>query len=217
MRAGELAQRLGGDVLVRAPAGGGHPLAGGHDEPRGVLLGGDHDQRAAVELAGGLGAVDELPQPRDRGLRVAVVAVVDAQPAAAAVLARLGDVGAQVVDDEPDAAGGDAGDALAGLRVGRVVVVGAEQRVDEEPRDVHVARVDGGQVVHERDAEVEVGAVRLVGELAQLRVALALGRRSPGRPAPCPRARPSSPSPPRRPWSARSSWVRLIAPLTSSR
>ena len=32
----------------------------GHDEPRGVLLGGDHDQRAAVELAGGLGAVDEL-------------------------------------------------------------------------------------------------------------------------------------------------------------
>ena len=119
VRAGELAQRLGGEVLVRAPAGGGHPLAGGHDEAGGVLLGGDHDERAAVELAGGLGAVDELPQPRDRGLRVAVVAVVDAQPAAAAVLARLGDVGAQLVDDEPDAAGGDAGDALAGLRVGR--------------------------------------------------------------------------------------------------
>src|SRR6188472_2385586 len=35
----------------------------------------DH-QRAAVELAGGLGAVEELPQPRDGGLRVAVLAVV---------------------------------------------------------------------------------------------------------------------------------------------
>jgi hypothetical protein len=38
-----------------------------------------------------------------------VVAVVDAQPAAAAVLARLGDVGAQLVDDQAHAAGGDAG------------------------------------------------------------------------------------------------------------
>ena len=37
-----------------------------------------------------------------------------------------------------------------------------------------------GQVVDERVAEVEVGAVRLVGQLAQLRVALALGRRSTG-------------------------------------
>ena len=99
---------------------------------------------AAVELAGGLGAVDELPQPRDRGLRVAVVAVVDPQPAAAAVLARLGHVGAQLVDDEADAAGGDPRDPLAGLRVRRVVVVGAQQRVDEEPRDVDVGRVDDG-------------------------------------------------------------------------
>ena len=63
-----------------------------------MLLGGDHHERAAVELAGGLRAVDELPQPGERGLRVAVVAVVDAQAAAAAVLARLGDVGAQLVD-----------------------------------------------------------------------------------------------------------------------
>ncbi len=56
-------------------------------------------------------------------------------------------------------------------------MVGAEQRVDEEPRDVDVGRVDGGQVVDQRVAEVEVGAVRLVGQLAQLRVALALGHR----------------------------------------
>ena len=60
-----------------------------------------------------------------------VVAVVDPQPAAAAVLAGLGDVGAQLVDHEPDAAGGDAGDPLAGLGVGGAVVVGAEQGADE--------------------------------------------------------------------------------------
>jgi len=59
-----------------------------------VLLGGDDDQRAAVELARRLRAVDEGPQPLKRGLRVAVLAVVDPQPAAAAVLARLRDVGA---------------------------------------------------------------------------------------------------------------------------
>ena len=41
--------------------------------------------------------------------------------------------------------------------------------------DVDVARVDGGQVVDEGVAEVEVGAVRLAGQLAQLRVAFALG------------------------------------------
>jgi hypothetical protein len=58
-----------------------------------VPLGGDHDQGAAVELAGGLGAVDEFPQPRDRGLWVAVLAVVD----------------------EADAAGGDPRDPFLGL------------------------------------------------------------------------------------------------------
>ncbi len=63
--------------------------------------------------------------------------VVDPQPAAAAVLAGLGDVAAQLVDDEPDAAGGDAGDALPGLGVRRAVVIGTEQRADEEPRDDH--------------------------------------------------------------------------------
>ncbi|UUY05133.1 hypothetical protein LRS13_06280 [Svornostia abyssi] len=55
-------------------------------------------------------------------------------------------------------------------------MVGAEQRVDEEPGDVDVGRVDGGQVVQQRVAEVEVDAVRLVCELAQLGVALALGQ-----------------------------------------
>ena len=131
VRPGELLERLRGDVLVRAPAGRGHPLAGRDDQARRVLLGGDDDQRAAVELAGALGAVDELPQPGERGLRVAVLAVVVAQPSAAAVLARLGDVAAQLLDDEPDAAGGDPGDPLPGLRVRGAVVVGAQQRVDE--------------------------------------------------------------------------------------
>ena len=89
----------------------------------------------------------------------AVVPVVDAQPAAAAVLTRLGHVAAQLPDQEPHAAGGDPGDPLAGLGVGGTVVVGAEQRVDEEAGDVDVARVDACQVVNERVAEVEVDAV----------------------------------------------------------
>jgi hypothetical protein len=48
-----------------------------HDAAGGVLLGGDHQERAAVELAGARGTLDELPQPRERRLRVAVPAVVD--------------------------------------------------------------------------------------------------------------------------------------------
>jgi hypothetical protein len=98
-----------------------------------------------------------------RGLRVTVLAVVDAKPAAAAVLPGLRDVAAQLLDDEPHAAGGDPRDPLAGLGVGGAVVVGTEKGVDEEAGDVDVARVDGGQVVDEGVAEVEVGAVRLVG------------------------------------------------------
>ena len=39
-------------------------------------------------------------------------------------------------------------------------MVGAQQGVDEEPRDVMSARVDAGELVHQRVAEVEVGAVR---------------------------------------------------------
>jgi hypothetical protein len=141
-----------------------------------VLLGGDDDQRAAIELARRLRAVDELPQPRLRGLRVTVVAVVDPQPAAAAVLAGLCDVAAQLVDDEADAAGGDPGDPLPRLGVGGTGVVGAEQRADEEPRDVDVAGVDGREVVDERVAEIEVRPVRLVGQLPELRVTLPLRR-----------------------------------------
>ena len=45
-------------------------------------------------------------------------AVVDAQPATAAVLARLSDVGPQVAHNQPDAASRQAGDALANLGVG---------------------------------------------------------------------------------------------------
>jgi hypothetical protein len=67
----------------------------------------------------------------------------------------------------------DAGDPLAGLRVGGAVVVGAHERVDEDPCHRHVGRVDGGEVVDQRVPEIGVGAVRPVGQLAQLRVALA--------------------------------------------
>ena len=120
VRARELLERLRGEVLVRRRPGGGHPLAGRQHEAQRVLLGGDHDERAAVELAGGGGGVDELPQPLDRLLGLAGVAVVDLQPAAAAVLAGLGDVGAQLVDDQPDPAHGEALDALAGRVYGEL-------------------------------------------------------------------------------------------------
>ena len=40
-----------------------------------MLLGGDHHQGAAVELVGGLRAIDERPQPLECGIGVAVVAV----------------------------------------------------------------------------------------------------------------------------------------------
>jgi hypothetical protein len=139
VRAGELLERLGGQVLVRAPAHRVAALAGGHHDPRGVLLGGDHDQRAAVELARGLGGVDEFPQPPVRrlgALGLARVAVVDLQPAAAAVLAGLGHVAAQLVDDQADAADRQLLHALADLRVGRVVVIRAQEGVDELCRRV---------------------------------------------------------------------------------
>ena len=174
VRAGELLERLGGEVLARAPAGRGRPLARRQDEPAGVLLSHDDYQRAAVELARALRAVEESPEPRDGGVRVAVVAVVVAQATAAAVLAGLGDVRAQLVDDEANAAGGDSHDPLPGLRVRRAVVVGTQQRVDERACDVHVCRVHDGQVVEERVPKIEVDAVRVVGQLAQLCVAFAL-------------------------------------------
>jgi hypothetical protein len=68
-----------------------------------------------------------------------VLAVVDAHSAAAAVLARLGDVGSQLVDHEADATGGDPRDPLAGLGVRRAVVIGAQQRVDELCRPLDYA------------------------------------------------------------------------------
>ena len=63
--------------------------------------------------------------------------------------------------------------SAAGCAVQRAVVLGTEEGVDEEPGDVDVVRVDGREVVDHCVPEVEVGAVRLVGELAQLCVALA--------------------------------------------
>ena len=62
-----------------------------------MLLRREDHEGASVELAGGLRSVQEAPEPGEGGLRVAVVAVVVAQAAAAAVFARLGDVGAQLV------------------------------------------------------------------------------------------------------------------------
>src|SRR5215218_301103 len=56
-RAAELAQRLGGVVLVRGPPGRGRALAAVDDQAAGMLLGGDDDQRPSVELGGRLGAV----------------------------------------------------------------------------------------------------------------------------------------------------------------
>jgi len=157
VRAGELLERLGRDVLVRAPPRRGHPLTRGDDQARRVLLGRDHDQRAAVELARCLGAVDELPQPGERGLRVALLAVVVAQPSAGALLARLGDVAAQLVEDEPNAAGGDPGDPLAGLRVRGPVVVGAQERVDELGRRRDYAEETGRRFARTREARANSG------------------------------------------------------------
>ena len=51
VRAGELLKRLGAVVFVRGPATRMRPLALGDHQPRGVLLGGDDDQRTAVERA----------------------------------------------------------------------------------------------------------------------------------------------------------------------
>jgi hypothetical protein len=81
-----------------------------------------------------------------------VLAVIDAQLAAAAVLAGFCHVGAQLVDDQPDAGRGEAGDPLPGLGVRRAVVVRAEQRVDElcRARD-YAATVTGGRVAAGED------------------------------------------------------------------
>ena len=187
------------------------------DEPTGVLLGGDDDQGAAVELAGRLGAVEEAPQPGDRGLRVAVIAVVVAQPAAAAVLARLGDVGAQLLDHEADAAGRDPGDPLAGLGVRRAVVIGAQQRVDEERvrrrcrpgrrwRGCGRARGRGRGWRRAPDRSARAAARRARA-----------WPRSPGRPAVLPARAVFFSLAAAAALASSSSWVRLIALLTSSR
>jgi hypothetical protein len=59
------------------------------------------------------------------------VAVGDPQPAAGPVLARLGDVYAEVVDDKPDPRDRQLVDTVAVLSVGAAVEVGSEQPVNE--------------------------------------------------------------------------------------
>lgn len=98
----------------------------------------DGDQRVG-ELPGGLGAVDEPPQPLDRLSGCSGVAVVDPQRARSAVFARFGDVGAELLDDEADPGDGEPGDAVAGLGVGRVVVVSPQEGVDELCRPLDYA------------------------------------------------------------------------------
>jgi hypothetical protein len=51
----------------------------------------------------------------------------------------------------------------------------AQQPVGEEPRHVHAGRVDGGEPVEQRSAEVEIDVVRAAGELAYLRAVLGVG------------------------------------------
>ena len=124
---GELLEGLAGVVPARAGQHRSAALAGGERELAGVVLGGEDDERAAVELAGSLGAVDELPQPRAGGVDVAVG---DLRRAGLAVLER-GRLGrAVLVEDQPDAVGGDrARSVIAAAQV--VGPVGPEQPVAE--------------------------------------------------------------------------------------
>jgi hypothetical protein len=80
-----------------------------------------------------------------------------------------------LVEHEAQPVGGDRPrDVVAG---GEVVGAGrAEDAVGEEPRDVDVVGGDGGEVVEQRGAEVEVGAVRLACELTQVRAVLDVDR-----------------------------------------
>jgi hypothetical protein len=55
---GELDRLL--ELAERGTSGGVAALAGRQHEPQSVLLGGEHDEGAAVELARGLGGVDEF-------------------------------------------------------------------------------------------------------------------------------------------------------------
>lgn len=120
-------ERFAGDVFVGPGQDAPAPLARREYELVCVVLGGEDDQCASVELAGGLGGIDVLPEARlgvvgfgVGGLGLAGLAALEG--------GRLGS--AQVVEDESEAVGGQgAGDVVAGAEV--VGPVGPEQPVGE--------------------------------------------------------------------------------------
>jgi hypothetical protein len=85
----------------------------------------------AEKLARGFGAVDELPQPRDRLLGLARVAVVDPERTLTAVLARFGHIRAELLHNEPNPARSELCDPVARLGVGALIVVRAQKAVCE--------------------------------------------------------------------------------------
>jgi hypothetical protein len=95
-------------------------------------------------------ACDEPPQPGDRRRRVPRVAVVDPQAPGGAVLLRLRDVGTELLDDEAHPGGRQVADPFARLRVGGVVEVRAEERVDELCRRGDYADTVAGRIVWSR-------------------------------------------------------------------
>jgi len=87
--------------------------------------------RPPEKLPGAFRTIDVARHPLQRRLRLLRAAVVDPQPAAGPVLARLGRVRAEFIDHQPDPGDREMRDPLAGLRVRRSVVIGAQERVDE--------------------------------------------------------------------------------------
>jgi hypothetical protein len=147
---------------MRCPPGRVGALAGRHDQPRCVLLGCDHHEREGVDLAGCPGAVDVLPQPPYRLLRLAAVAVsirsAPLEPSLRVLVTSARNC--SITSRIPETA--SRANPLALLGVRRVVVIGAQKAVDDELGDVDVGGVHGREAVEELGADVGVDAVRLV-------------------------------------------------------
>jgi hypothetical protein len=129
-------QRVLGDALKRLARGRQRrpaALAAGEHELLGVVLGGEDDERAAVELPRALGALHELPQPRAGLLDLAVGHL---RLAGRTVLQRRRRRRAVLLEDQADAVGRD---PLGGALIAAQVAgdVGSEQAVGElrRPRD----------------------------------------------------------------------------------